>query len=299
MSHRRMKRTRIAFAQRSWRQIALVAGAILVGSVSTAPPASATLVGEAVDLAGTTVESVHVTPSPTPSLPSVAPPATSPPPVATPAAPQAPVRLPTEATPTPSSPPPSPGVNLPSTSGIARTTRNSIDSVTSAGKEAPRHAAAPARNDGNQASSPQTTPVPAQARPPARTGTASSGAPSITAAEVAALQRWFARIWPAIPLGGDETGQGWATGVMEKVLFRPAVAATARSLFPAAPIARDASDSPSAAHSETANGPSLSLSNASAGGEKIIYLVAIAALLALLAFTIWREFRAALRPGVR
>jgi len=258
----------------------MVAGAILIGSVSSVPSASATL-GEAADTVGSTVESVDVTPNAAPSLPSSTPPATPPPPVATPtpAVPQAPVRLQTEAAPpTPSASPSSSGVSVPAVDGIARTARNSVGSVTSAGRETTQQAAASARNDGSRVSS--------------------SAPPSITAAEVAALQRWFARVWPAIALGGH--GRGWAARVIGD-LFRPAAAATARLLFLAPLVARVASDSPFVGQPGTANAPQLALPNApaSADGKRIIYLSALAALLAFLAFTIWREFRSALRPGVR
>jgi hypothetical protein len=300
MSRGRTSRTGIAFEQRLWRWIVLVAGVILIGSVSNVPSASATLMEEAADTVGSTVESVDATPNAAPSLPSAMPPATPPAPVATPAAPQAPVKLQTEAAPTPSPSPSSSGVNVPSVDGIAGVARNSVGSVTSAGKETTRQVAASARDDGSRVSTLPNGPDAGAGRAaPRAIGTASSAPPSITPAEVAALQRWFARIWPAIPLGGG-AGRGWAATVIGD-LFRPAAAATARLLFLAPLVARAASDSPFAGHPGTANAPQLALPNgpASADGKRIIYLIVLAALLALLAFTIWREFRSALRPGVR
>jgi hypothetical protein len=300
MSRGRTNGTGIAFEQRLWRRIVLVAGAILIGSVSSVPSASATLMGEAADTVGSTVESVDATPNAAPSLPSAVPPATPPAPVATPAVPQAPVKLQTEAAPTPSPSPSSPGVNVPSVDGIASAARNSVDSVTSTGKETTQQVAASARNGGSRVSTPPNGPdAGASKATPRAIGTASSAPPSITAAEVAAWQRWFARIWPAIPLGGG-AGRGWAARVIGD-LFRPAAAATARLLFLAPLVARAAGDSPFVGHPGTANAPQLALPNApaSANGKRIIYLIALAALLALLAFTIWREFRSALRPGVR
>jgi hypothetical protein len=292
--------TGIAFEQRLWRRIVLVAGAILIGSVSSVPAASATLIGEAADTVGSTVESVDATPNAAPSLPSAMPPATPSAPVATPAAPRAPVKLQTEAAPTPSLSPPSPGVNVPSVDGIAGVARNSVGSVTSTGKETTQQVAASARNDGSQVSTPPNGPdAGASKATPRAIGTPSSAPPSITAAKVAALQRWFARIWPAISLGGG-AGRGWAARVIGD-LFRPAATATARLLFLAPLAARAAGDSPFVGHPGTTNAPQLALHNApvSADGKRIIYLIVLAALLALLAFTIWREFRSSLRPGVR
>jgi hypothetical protein len=299
MSRGRTNGTGVAFEQRLWRRIALVAGAILIGSVSSVPVASATLIGEAADTVGSTVESVDATPNAAPSLPSAMPPATPPAPVATPAEPQAPVKLQTEAAPTPSPSPSGSGVNVPSVDGIAGVARNSVGSVTSTGKETTQRVAASARNDGSRVSTPPNGPdASASKATPRAIGTASSAPPSIKAAKVAALQRWFARVWPAIPLGGG-VGRGWAARVMGD-LFRPA-ATTARLLFLAPLVVRAASDSPFVGHPGTANAPPLTLPNAPAfaDGKRIIYRIVLAALLAFLAFTIWREFRSALRPGVR
>jgi len=329
MSRGQANGTGIAFERRFWCRIGLVAGAILIGSVSSVPSASATLVGEAADVVGSTVKSVDAAPNAAPSLPSPTPPATPRPPVAppapvapqapatpqapaapqapagpqAPAAPRTPVKSQTEATPTPSPSPPSSGVKVPSVDGIAGAARNSIGSVTSTGRETTQRAAAPAasaRNAGSRVSTPPNGPdAVASKATPSAIGTASSAPPSITAAEVAALQRWFARVWPAIPLGGGGAGRGWAAGVIGD-LFRPAAAATARLLSLVPLVARAAGDSPFVGHPGTANAPQLALPNAApADGKKIIYLVVLAALLALLGFTIWREFRSALRPGVR
>lgn len=215
MSHGRTDGTGIAFERRLWRRIVLVAGAILIGLVSSVPSASATLIGEAADTVGSTVESVDVTPNAAPSLPSTMPPATPPAPAATPAAPQAPIKLQTEAAPTPSSSP-SPsrsGVKvLPSVDGIASVARNSVGSVTSTGKETTQQVAASARNDGSRVSTPPNGPDAGASEATLRAiGTPSSAPPSITAAEVAALQRWFARVWPAVPLGGG-AGRGGQPG---------------------------------------------------------------------------------------
>jgi hypothetical protein len=297
MSRGRTNGTGIAFEQRLWRRIVLVAGAILIGSVSSVPAASATLIEEAANTVGSTVETVDATPNAAPSLPSAMPPATPPAPVATPDAPQAPVKLQTGAAP---ASPSSPVVDVPSVDRIASVARNSVGSASSTGKETPQQVAASARNDGSRVSTPPNGPDAGASKATPRTiGPASSAPPSIKAAEVAALQRWFARIWPAISLGGG-AGRGWAARVIAD-LFRPAAAATAQLLLLAPLVARAANDSPFVGHPGTAISPQLSLPDApvSADGKRIIYLIVFAALLAFLAFTIWREFRSALRPGVR
>jgi hypothetical protein len=292
MSHNRTSGAGIPFERCPQRGIVLVAGAILIGSAWGVPSASATLVGEAADTVGSTVESVNAAPSAAPSLPSATPPATP-----TPAASQVPVKLPTEATPSRS--PTRSGVDVPSVDGIAGAASNPVGSATNTGKETTKQVTSSARNDGGRASTLQSGPDASASKATSRAiGTASSAPPSITAAEVAALRRWFARIWPAIPLDGGGADRGWAARAMEEDLFRPALAAIARSLFLVPPITRAAGDSPRVGHPGTANAPQLALPDGP-DGEKIIYLAALAALLALLAFTIWREFRSALRPGVR
>jgi hypothetical protein len=120
---------------------------------------------------------------------------------------------------------------------------------------------------------------------------------------VAALQRWFARVWPAISLGGSGVDRGPAAGTAAGDLLPPAAAAAiaARLLSPAPPLSRAAGDSALGVHPGTTNAPQPALpgAHAAAHGAEIIYLFALAALLALLAFTLWREFRSALRPGMR
>jgi hypothetical protein len=311
MDRRRTRGTGIAFERSLRRRIFFVAGVILVGSVSSTPSASATLAGEAAGAVGSTLRSVHATANAAPSLPSVAPPATPPAPAApqapAPAAPQVPVELPS-ATPTPS---PSPtgsgsGADVPSVDGIAGAAGNSVGSVTRTGRETPKPAAAPARNDGGRVPVSQSAPdAGASKATPRASGTASSAPPSVRAAEVASLQRWFAYIWPAIPLGGGEAGREWAAWVIEGDLFRPAIAAIARLLSLVPPTIRAVSDSPLVGPPATATAPQPAPSNtppnipAPADGKRIIYFIALAALLALLAFTLWREFRSTLRAGVR
>ena len=142
---------------------------------------------------------------------------------------------------------------------------------------------------------------------PGATGTASSTSPSIDDAEVAALYRWLARIWPAIALGDGEVGQGVLARALEGGLFHPAVATVARLLSLVPPIVRAVADSPTVGSLATANAPQPAppdnapangAPTPAADGKRAVYLVALVALLALLAFTIWKEFRSTLRPGV-
>lgn len=291
MSRRPANGTGIALRERSWRLTVLVAGAMLVGLASGVPSASATLVGEVAEGVGSTVESVEAIPNATP-VPSAIPPA--PPP----AAPQAPPPVQTEVVPMPSpSPSHSPG-NVPAGDGTAGTAKDAVGSVASSGTEAPQQKAASVGTEGSRVSAfpDGSAPVPANATSRATVGGAP---PSIVAAEVAPLHRWLARIWPAIALGAG-ADRGWLAG-MTVNLLRPAAVATARVLSltpPVTPVHREPRpvgqhETASVSQSALPDGP------VSVDGERLVYLVAFAALLAVLAFTIWREFRSALRPGVR
>jgi hypothetical protein len=305
------------FEQCPWRRTALAAGAFLIASVLSAPLAAATPIGKAVGNPAAAVPSLPASPSATPSLPSAAPPATPPaPPVATPATPKAPANLPPKATPapspsptsprgtaTPSPPPTGSGVDVPAdvpaVERRARGTAKAVGSVPSAAKET-LEGAAPSRIAGGRAPILQNGQDAGASEAAPRAIGGSSTPPSIRAAEVAPLRRWLARIWPAIPLGGG-AGSGWAARLIAGDLFRPPAAAIARLLSLVPPITRAPGDSPFAGHPGAANAPQPDLPNPLAGtdGTKIVYLAVLAVLLALLAFTIWREFRSALRPRVR
>jgi hypothetical protein len=261
----------------------LVTGLVLVGLAASASSASATLVGEVAESVGSTVESVEATPQAAP-LPG-----------APPAPPQAPVPAQTEAAPSPS---PSPG-NVPSADGAAGAAKEAAGSVESAGAEATRQTDASLGTEGSRATTypSGSAPAPNKASTPA-IGTAFGAPPSVVAAEVAPLHRWLARIWPAIALGGGD--RGWVAGVMEDLL-RPAAAVTARllPLYPSVSVAPAAvADSRLARQHGTANAPQPPLLDAAASGDagRVAYLIAFAALMAILAFTIWKEFRASLRP---
>jgi hypothetical protein len=309
MSHRRTRVTGIAFGQSLWRGIALVAGVVLIGLVSSVPSASA-LLREAAGTVGSTVRSVQATANTPPSLPSL-PRATPPATPTTPAAPQVPGQLPTQATPTPS---PSSngsggstgsGGDLPSAGGITGAARSSLDSVTSTRGATATQAAASAGGNGGGASV-LRSPAGAGKATPRAIGTASSAPLSVSDARVA-LQHWFARVWPAIALGGSEAGRDFVARLVEEDLFRPVVVVMARLLSLAPPTIRAAAiqaagDSPLVRHPVTANEePQLALPDVPAvpvDQEKTLYLIASAALLATLAFMLRGEFRSTFRAGV-
>jgi hypothetical protein len=278
------------------RQIALFIAAVLIGSAFGVSSASATVVGEAGDVVGPVVESVDP-PQAAPSLPSApsAPPPAPPPP---------PARPPAEATPSPS--PPASGGDAPSPDRTVGAVRDSVDSIANSGRETTQQATTPSGNygggvaDGGRAAasaSGRNGAANTEASRPA--GPGSNAPPSIAAAEVAAFRRWLARIWPAIALGGG-AGDGRGVGaIADLFLLRRAAAIAARLLT--APAAGAAGGPGPAGHSATANAsqPALPEAPASPDGQKTIYLAVFAALLAFLVFTIWREFRTTLRPGVR
>ena len=130
-------------------------------------------------------------------------------------------------------------------------------------------------------------------------GTASGAPPSIRAAEVAPVSRWLARIWPAIALGGGNGPAPVAAAVaMAEELFRPAAAVVARVLALTSSNTPTPMSLPFAEQPATTNAPHPTFPGAAvaADEEETLYLVALMSLLALLAFTVWREFRSALRP---
>jgi hypothetical protein len=274
------------------RGVVLAGAAILMGSVSAAPSASATPGEEVAGTADATVKSVHQAASnAAQSLPSAVPPATAP---APPPPPQVPIQQPAQTSkPTPA--PTGSGADVPSAKRTAGTARDSV-SVSSTGGETTKRVTS-ARENGGRTSAFQNRPD-AGASKAVPVNTPSRAPASIKPAEVAALQRWFFHIWPAIPLGGDGVDRGGAARVLMGDLLRPAAAAIARLLPLAPPITAASGDSPLGEHPGTANTrqPALPDAPAAATGGKLIYLVALVVLLALLAFTIWREFRAVLRP---
>ncbi len=326
MSGRQTRGTGIAFERSLRRRIALVPALASIGLALGAPASSAGLVPDAVRTVGSTLTSAGNAAT---SLPNAVPPAPAPPKAPV----EAPVKVPIEATQPPSPPlPPTssshsaspvggsggsrahstpPSAGVPSADGAAGAVRDSVDgvrgsvdSVTSAAKETGTQAISSARSravSSRGSSAPQGSPdTSGRLATPRAIGASTSAPLSIRAAEVAALQRWFARVWPGVALGGDGTGLARAARAIGGDLLRPAAAAIAQSLLPVLPAAWAPGDSPSAAHSATADARQHALPGAPtvATVKKILFLAAIAALLAVLAFTIWTEFRAAL-PRVR
>ncbi|HET7120283.1 MAG TPA: hypothetical protein VFI17_03405 [Solirubrobacterales bacterium] len=250
----------VEFQQQRWVQIVFLAGAFLISSAFSAPSAPATLVGEVTGGVGATVEAVEAAPTTAPSLPSAIPAAAPPAPTATPTTPQAPVKLQTEAAPTTSPSPPSSSSNPPSVNEMAGTTEDSVDPATSIDKEVTQEVSAPDRDEGRRFST--------------------------------RLDR---------PDVGANDGATRATTTAASAPRSLTTAAIARLLVLAPSVLRGASGSPVVGHAEAKTAPRLTVPGAPtvAEVERISYLVVLAALLALLALTVWREFRPAHRARVR
>jgi hypothetical protein len=300
------KETGIAFERSLW--CGIFASAFLLGSLSGAPSASATLVGKAagpgngiVDSVGPTVTSVS---APTaPSLPSATSPSQpqAPAPVA-PQLPQGAVKPPTEATQaTPPSSSASSGAGGAFVDGIAGAARNRVGSVTRADEKTAARRTASAHSDSGSTSVSQGGAGASLPRATTDAGGSVPGAPlSIPAADIAAAERWIARVWPGIPLGGGAGGTG-PLGGAASALLHPAVLAATQLLALVPSLLQRAGDSPSAIPPATANTPELTLSDASVSTDwmKVVYLVTLIVLLALLAFTIWKEMGPVLRASMR
>jgi hypothetical protein len=190
---------------------------------------------------------------------------------------------------------------------VAGAAGGAVGSVRSPGSEAAAGAAAPERSDAGTA-----TEMPSQRADRGaseaivrKSRTASGPGVTVRAAEVAALQRWFARVWPAIALGGGEIGEVGAVEAIARELFRPALAAVTGVLLASSPVLPTSGGPLPLDGRQGAAGGSRSAPGSPtpvpAGGEGggVVYLIAIAALLGLLGFTVWREFRVALHPRLR
>lgn len=88
-------------------------------------------------------------------------------------------------------------------------------------------------------------------------------------------------------------------------LLPPALAAVTGVLLASSPILPTSGEGPFAGHQGVAgasrsapSAPNPAPAPSVAEGGSVFYLIAIAGLLALLAFTVWREFRIALHPGL-
>lgn len=311
---------RVGSVLEHWRRGAFLAAAVMLIGAVPVPTASAGLVKDVVDTVGSTVKSVQASPNAVPPPPSTTPPAKPPEPPSAAAAPapppRAPVKLPSK------EPSPSPSraeagsrsevgsVDPPSRDGVGRAVQNTVDSVTSITNEATSRAAKTSErsnNDGPERSGNGAAMAPqhradqdASEAIVRRSRTASSPPVAVRAAEVAALQRWLARVWPAIALGGGEISRVGAVEVIAGGLFPPALAAIAGVLLASSPVPLTSGDPPLGGDQGVAgasrSAPALPAPAAGEGGG-IVYLIAIAGLLALLGFTVWREFRVALHPG--
>jgi hypothetical protein len=178
--------------------------------------------------------------------------------------------------------------------------------------EAPAHATGGPPSEGGQASATRKETKKSgseafsgnEAFSPVDRKATSSPSLSIEGAEVAALRRWIARVWPGIPLdgGGIELG-AWGVALGAD-LFRPLVADATELLPPVSLVAQVTDDAPLAtrpATAEASKSPVLSSPPASVDGDgkKIVYFAAFAALLALLLSTVGAEFRSAFRARLR
>jgi hypothetical protein len=243
---------------------------------------------------GSTVQSVQgPQANAAPSAPAV--PSPPPKPVAAPDAPQAPGRSPAKVTLPPKAPPGNatpPQITTPRSSASPAPASNA---VTPSGKKV--GAAAGSAVGGAPAA---LTQGPA-ADEGGATGPATRTSPAIRAADEVSVQRWFAYIWPAIALdggagdAGDAIERSWPAGVIAAELFRPVVNGVTRFLSAVGAATRAADGSPLVRRPAAgARQPALPETPAPAGGG-LAYFVLLAALLAVLAYTIWTEFRTALR----
>ena len=192
---------------------------------------------------------------------------------------------------------------------MAGAAQSVVHSVAGVGEKAPSRAASSERSDEAPAGS-------ARAALPDRVEGSAGGAqalvreprksssPSVAVrpAKAAVLQRWLARVWPAIALGGGGAGDGVA-GMIAGELFRPALVAATAMLLASSPILPASGDAPLAGHhgavGASRSAPDQAPAPAVAEGGSVLYMIVMAGLLALLAFTVWREFHVALHPGSR
>lgn len=314
MKCRRSRRTGFAFERLRRCAATSVTGVVLVGAVCVSS-ASAGLVKDVGSTVGSTVKSVQDTaksiqdtaaaPPPPSTSPPVKPPKSSPAAGTPTPPPRDPVKLPGK------EPSPSPSrssadsADPPSADGVAGAAPGVVGSVTGVGNKAANGTATYERSGGAPAAASQhrADRGASEASVP-RSRTGSSPPVAVRAAEVAALQRWLARVWPAIALGGGEIS---GVGMVETIagdLFRPALAAITGVLLASSPILPTSGDPlPLSGHQGVAgasrSAPAPPPVPATGDGGGIVYLIAIAGLLALLAFTVWREFRIALHPGLR
>jgi hypothetical protein len=273
--------------------ISVAVACVLVSAlVFNATSASATLTGEVVRVAGSIVPQV-TPPAPPPAPAPPSPPsstAPSTPPVAAPAAPQVPAKLPTGAAPTssPSSNPAPPVASsaTKASSPVADGLADGGATETSKEAETSKQAATTASGTSKEAASA----VSSTSQEKAKRVAAPGAPPSIRAARAAPLRRWLAYVWPAIALGGDGAALAKTVGALPL-----RVAGVVRSLLIGAIRASTSGNPTLSGHVAT---PDASPSAAPdktfvPGGPEITFFVifSFAALLALLAFTVWIEIR--------
>jgi hypothetical protein len=271
--------------------------------------ASASLSGDVARTVGSVVS--PVTAPAAPSLPSAQP--STPPP---PEAPQAPATPPVTAT---SPPPPSPPANLASgatkavdsvtgvlgdggkaSGGVTGSPSKAATTVSSASREVAPSASGNGGSvplqGGSRASAPSAgagaakdDPLPAGTAPRRLAGP--SAPPSIESARAAPLQRWLARVWPAIELGRD----GSALATWEGGPPRTALDVVARLLVMGAARASATADptlSAHAARSDAAARPApVGIPVPDRREITFFVIFSFAALLALLLSTLWVEVR--------
>lgn len=188
---------------------------------------------------------------------------------------------------------------------MAGAAQGAVDLVTGTGSEAARGAATPEPGDDGPAMAPQHR---ADADADAGAGkaivresrTALNPPVAVRAAEVAALQRWLARVWPAVALGGSGVNGAGVVEVIAGDLLRPALTAVTGLLRVSSPIFPTGGDPAPAGHQGVAGASrSAPASPVTTDGGSVLYLIVVAGLLALLAVTVWREFWIALHPRLR
>jgi hypothetical protein len=271
------------------RGIPVAVACVVVSALAfNATPASATLTGEVVKVAGSIVPEVTAPAPPAapapPSPPSATPPST--PSVAAPAAPQVPAKLPTGAATSSPSSNPAPTV----ASSATKASSPVADGLADAGATETSKQAAPAVS---RTSKQAATAVSSTSHEKAKQVAAPNDPPSIRPARAAPLRRWFAYVWPANALGGDGAALARSAGALPltvagvaRLLFIDAIRAIRASTSGAPTLSGNVAtpDAPPSAAPDRTFVPS---------GPEISFFVifSFAALLALLAFTVWVEIR--------
>ena len=319
----------IPLARASLRRRISVAGVVLVALSLSAPSASGSLLRETADTVGANLPTVPTPPQRPVEIPAHPPapveaPAHPPVPADVPAVPpSAAIKSPTAAAPKPKSPTAaapktksptaaspktrssSPGV-VPAPSGAPIRVPStgdtpSVDRVTGE----PKQSGGPGTSEGSPtAAAPQgsvSKPNGVDSSAGRNGGrTSGAGSVSIEAAEIAPLARWLAYVWPAVALG---PGGDFALGPVAELLAALQAPLEAVTSLPLSVVPRllsalggQTSTGPGgvvglSGHSVVANPRSENSPGIQAPGGKIFIFILIAALTALLLFTLGRELR--------